>query len=159
MLSILRKLNVSLLPQDEVDRAYPLIQAALPGATIEAWRSFAAMRLGEDESSKTGILYVRNEQSYIVGLGAYMTVYDLQHGPILFADHLCAMDIVDQSSVARALLRAMERIAEQQGCYAIHTALPQSDVREAHGWITNIFHERGHCIRGLQMCKLVASAS
>ncbi len=155
---VVRKLNVSLLDPKDVDRAYPLVQAILPDASIDAWRGFAQARISEETADKTGILSVRNEQDCIVGIGAYMLAQDLLSGPILFADYVCALDITDQSSVARALLRAIERVAEQQGCSAIHTTLTQTEVMEAGGWISNILHERGHCVKGLQMCKLIPGA-
>lgn len=155
---ILRKLNVSLLSHDEVDRAYPLVQAIQPAATIEAWRRFAKGRLEGTAASEMGILSVRNEQDYIVGIGAYILAQDLLHGPILFADHFCALDIMDKSSVARALLRGMERLAEQKGCSAIHTTLTQAAALERGDWMSNVLHERGHCVKGLQMCKLIPAA-
>ena len=80
------------------------------------------------------------------------------NGPILFADHICALDITDQPSVARTLLRGIERLAEQHGCSAIHTTLTQTEALVAGGWISNILHERGHCVKGLQMCKLIPDA-
>ncbi|NIA71269.1 hypothetical protein HBA54_21960 [Pelagibius litoralis] len=155
----MRKLNVSLLSNEEVDRAYPLVQTVLPDASIEAWRRFAEARLAREARDRAGILSVRNEQSCIVGLGAYLLAEDLLHGPILFADHFCALDIMDPTSVARALVRAIERVAEQQGCSAIHTTLMQTEARGADSWISNVLHERGHCVKGLQMCKLIASAT
>ncbi len=154
---ILRKLNVSLLTQDEVDRAYPLVQAVLPDASIDAWRRFAAARLSSETDNRTGILTVYNEQGCIVGIGTYMLAQDLLNGPILFADHICALDVTDQPSVARALLRGIERIAEQHGCTAVQTTLTQTQALQAVGWISNILHERGHCVKGLQMCKLIPS--
>lgn len=155
---ILRKLNVSLLSHDEIDRAYPLIQAVMPGASIEAWRRFAESRLADTLENRTGILVVHNEQDCIVGVATYMLAQDLMSGPILFADHVSALDITDQPSVARTLLRGIERLAEQNGCSAIHTTLTQTEALVAGGWISNILHERGHCVKGLQMCKLIPDA-
>lgn len=154
----LRKLNVSLLSSEEVDRAYPLVQALLPQASIEAWRRFAEARLGDPARQGTGILTVYNEQQCIVGIGAFMLSQDLMHGPILFADQFCALDIMDQPTVARALMRAIERLAEQHGCSAILTNLRQVEAKGQSGWISDILYERGHWIAGLQMCKRVAAA-
>ncbi len=150
-----RKLNVSLLARDEVDQAFALVQAILPDASIEGWRRFAENRLSDEERFRTGILSVKNEQNCIVGIGAYMLAQDLLNGQILFADHICAMDVADQPGVARALLRGIERIAEQNDCTAIHATLNQTGALEAGGWISNVLHERGHCVKGLQMCKLM----
>lgn len=158
MRCILRKLNVSVLSPEEVDRAYPLVQAMLPTASIEDWRRFAESRLSEEADDRTGILCVCNEQNYIVGIGTYMLAEDLLNGPVLFADHICALDVTDQPSVARALLRGIERVAEQHGCSAVHTTLTQTGTIHADGWISNILHERGHCVKGLQMCKLIPQA-
>ena len=154
----LRKLNVSLLSSTDVDQAYPLVQAMMPGASIEAWRRFAEARLGDPARHGSGILIVHNEQQCIVGISAFTLSQDLMHGPILFADQFCALDIVGQPSVARALMRAIERLAEQHGCSAILTNLRQVEAKGRSGWISDVLYERGHWIAGMQMCKRVTAA-
>lgn len=151
----MRKLNVSLLSHEEVDHAFPLIRAVCPEADLEGWRRFASVRIAKQPDNGTGILIVRNEQDCIVGIGAFQLSYDMVHGPILFADPFCALDIVDQANVARALESGIEKIARRHGCSAVHTAVASSGKQSDDGWLCSVLHERGHRIEGLHMCKLI----
>ena len=74
---------------------------------------------------------------------------------ILFADPFCALDIVDQSNVARALENGIEKIARRHGCSAVHTAISSSGSQRDDGWLCSVLHERGHRIEGLHLCKLI----
>jgi hypothetical protein len=150
-----RKLNASLLTTPEVDHAFPLIRAICPGAELEGWRSFARQRVAAGPESGTGILIVRNEQSCIVGLCAFQLSYDLLHGPVLFSDHFCALDIVEQGAIARALENAMEKIARRHGCAAVHTNVAAAGNTPDDGWLCAVLYERGHRVEGLHMCKLI----
>lgn len=152
---MVRKLNVSLLSREEVDQAFPLIRNICPEAELEGWRGFAGQRLEANPDSGTGILIVRNEQNCIVGLAGFMLSHDLLHGPILFADPFCAMDIVGQDNVARALENGIEKIARRHGCSAVHTNISSSGKQSENGWLCSILYERGHRIEGLQMCRLI----
>ena len=150
----MRKLNVSLLSPAEVDHAFPLIRMICPAAELDGWRRFAGVRLGAGPTSGTGILIVRNEQGCIVGVCAFQQSCDLLHGPILFADQFCAVDIVDQAAVVRALESGLEKIARRHGCTAVHTTVAPADS-QSDGWLCAILHERGHRVEGLHMCKLI----
>lgn len=151
---MVRKLNVSLMSAEDIDQAYPLIRTLCPSAELEGWRRFARQRLSPDIEVGTGILAVRNEQGCIVGIGAYQITCDLLHGPILLADHFCALDIVDPANVARALEGGIERVARRHGCSAVHTTVASSDG-QGDSWLCGILHERGHRVEGLHMCKLI----
>ncbi len=151
----MRKLNVSLLSEGEVDQAFPLIRTVCPDTDLESWRRFAAQRLTRGPDSGTGILIVRNEQDCIVAVAAFLMSHDLMHGPVLFADHFCALDIVDQGNVARALENGVEKIARRHGCTAVHTNIASSAQQSDDGWLCSILYERGHRVEGLHMCKLI----
>lgn len=152
----MRKLNASLLAAHEVDQAYPLIRTVCPAADLEAWRRFAAQRLAAGSGSGNGILIIRNEQDCIVGAAAFQLSHDLLHGPILYADHFCAIDIIDQANVARALEGGIEKIARRHGCTAVHTTIASSGDPHEDGWLCSVLHERGHRVEGLHLCKLIA---
>ena len=152
----MRKLNVSLLSAEQVDYAFPLVRTICPAAELEGWRRFALQRLSAGSGSGTGILIVRNEQDCIVGIGAFQLTHDLLHGPILFADHFCALDIVDEANVARALENGLEKIARRHGCAAVHTNVASAGSKD-DGWLCSVLYERGHRVEGLQMCKLIPS--
>jgi hypothetical protein len=154
---LVRKLNVNLMSVEEIDQAFPLVRTLCPAAELEGWRRFARQRLSPDTQLGTGILIVRNEQGCIVGLGAYTVTCDLLHGPILLADHFCALDIIDPENVARALEGGIERTARRHGCTAVHTTVA-SDGQD-DGWLCAVLHERGHRVEGLHMCKLIPTLS
>ena len=156
---LMRKLNVGLLAPEQIDHAFPLICASCPDADLEAWRRFARLRLSEGVGFGTGILVVRNEQACIVGIGAFQLSNDLLHGPILFTDQFCALDIVDQASVARALENGIEKIARRHGCTAVHTNVAASSKQSDDGWLCSVLYERGHRVEGLHMCKLIPAGA
>ncbi len=155
----MRKLNVGLLLHEQIDHAFPLVCANCPEADLEAWRRFARQRIGRDTADGTGILIVRNEQGCTVGIGAFQLSHDLLHGPILFTDQFCALDIVDQASVARALENGIEKIARRHGCTAIHTNVAASGKQTDDGWLCSVLYERGHRVEGLHMCKLIPASA
>src|SRR3546814_11495618 len=93
---------------------------------LEGWRRFALQRLGTNPDRGTGILVVRNEQDCIVGIAAFQLADDMIHGPVLVADLFCAIDIVDQANVARALENELAKVTRRHGCRAVHTNLPSS---------------------------------
>jgi hypothetical protein len=152
---LVRKLNVSLLSATEVDYAFPLIRTAWPAAELEAWRQFAQGRVAAGSASGSGILAVRNEQDCIVGVAAFRLSDDLLHGRVLFADPFCALDIVDQANVARALENGLEKIASRHGCTAVHIIVASSGGKGGDDWLCSVLHERGHRVEGLHMCKLI----
>lgn len=155
MTHLVRKLNVRLLAPKEVDQAFPLIRTAWPAAELEGWRRFALQRAASSAESETGILIVANEQGCIVGVAAFRLSDDLIHGPVLFADPFCALDIVDQANVARSLEIGLEKIARRHGCAAVHTNVAASGQASDDGWLCSVLYERGHRVEGLHMCKLI----
>lgn len=138
----------------EVDRAFALIRTLFPQADLDSWRRFARQRIAP-EGSRTGILFVENEQDCIVGIGAYQLSEDLIHGRVLAADQFCAIDVVDQPNVARALESGIEKIARRHGCAAVHTTIAQTGNHIDDDWLSSVLYERGHRIEGLHMCKLI----
>lgn len=152
-----RKLNVGLLSAKEIDQAFPLVRTAWSSASLEGWRRFAGQRLAAGSASGAGILIVRNEQGCIVGLAAFRLCDDLLHGQILSADPICALDIVDQANVARALESGLEKIARRHGCSALHTTV--TSAVGAEDWLCGLLHECGHHVQGLHLCKPIAIGS
>lgn len=152
---LVRKLNVSLLSETEVDQAFPLMQTICPAVDLAAWRRFAEQRLTRSTENGTGILIVRNEQGCIVAIAAFQLSQDLIHGRILLADHFGALDIVDQDNVARALEAGLEKIARRHGCTAVHTNVTASGKKGHDDWLCSVLFERGHHVEGLHMCKLL----
>jgi len=114
------------LSAERVIQAFPLIQTALPEVTLAAWRDFAAR-----------------------------VVPDLVHGRLLDAGLFLAYDLLDRRPVAEALAAAVEALARQRGCTAVHTHLPQRNDAPTNpdNGLSRVLAARGHRIESLGLCK------
>ncbi len=150
-----------------INQAFPLIQTALPGVTLAAWRDFAAALIsGTDaqgdapgdargDAREGGILAVADERNYIAGLCSYRVVPDLFHGRLLDAGHFLAFDLLDRRPVAEALAEALEVLARERGCAAVHTHLPYRTAAptEPGDGLSGLLAARGHRVESLGLCK------
>ncbi len=53
---------------------------------------------------------------------------------------------------------AVESLARERRCTAIHTSLPETVVKGADDWLVRNLRDRGHRVESLRMCKLLASS-
>jgi len=151
------------LSAERVIQAFPLIQTALPEVTLAAWRDFAAALMsGRNARGDTrgdawegGILAVTDGRDYISGLCSYRVVPDLVHGRLLDAGLFLAYDLLDRRPVAEALAAAVEALARQRGCTAVHTHLPQRNDAPTNpdNGLSRVLAARGHRIESLGLCK------
>jgi hypothetical protein len=153
-----RNLETRSLTPEQVAQAFPLIQTALPAVTLDDWRDFATPLASPAGQATSGVVTVISEQDYIVGLCCYRVEKNLRHGAVLMADPFLALDLFDSKAVARALADAIETLAREWRCTAIHTSLPETGVKEADNWLVRILRSRGHQVESLRMCKLLASS-
>ncbi|MCC7427562.1 MAG: hypothetical protein IT557_11695 [Alphaproteobacteria bacterium] len=119
------------LPVSKVAQAYPLVQAAVPGITLERWRSFyesiehlaqvSAKRQGQDAA---GVMAIEDTRGYLRGLFSYRVGPDLRHGATLTVADIIILDLFDAESVAEVLLEAIEVLARALGCAGVHALLP-----------------------------------
>jgi hypothetical protein len=154
--STVRKLKTRPLAPDGIAQAFPLIQMAFPEVTLEEWRDFASPMIRAKGRPASGIITVISEQDYIVGLCCYRVEHELQHGPTLMADHFLAFDLFDRQSVFHALAAALESLARERLCTAVHTNLLATGPKSREGWLVRLLCSRGHRIESLRMCKLLA---
>ncbi len=154
--STVRKLKTRPLAPDGIAQAFPLIQMAFPEVTLEEWRDFASPMIRAKGRPVSGIITVISEQDYIVGLCCYRVEHELQHGPTLMADHFLAFDLFDRQSVFHALAAALESLARERLCTAVHTNLLATGPKSREGWLVRLLCSRGHRIESLRMCKLLA---
>jgi hypothetical protein len=153
-----RSLEIRPLTPERVAQAFPLIQIAFPAVSLEDWRNFAAPPARAQGQADGGIITVISEQGYIVGLCCYRVAQDLRHGAVLLANHFLILDLFDQQAVVRALADAVESLARERRCTAIHTSLPETVVKGADDWLVRILRSRGHRVESVRMCKLLASS-
>jgi hypothetical protein len=74
------------------------------------------------------------------------------------ADPFLALDLLDLKAVASALAGAIESLAREWHCTAIHTSLPATAAKGAENWLVRILRSRGHRIESLSMCKPLTSS-
>jgi hypothetical protein len=146
-LTPVREVRIKTLTPDRVDQAFPLIQAVAPNITLEAWRRFAAPLVpqpGQVGPAAGGILFAEDERGYMAGMVAYRIQHDLEHGPILVAEHFVAFDFFERDKIAEALARALEGLAAGHRCAAVHTVLPEGAERSRREWLIDMLKLRGH---------------
>ena len=153
----MRHLTIHHLTPERIGQAFALIQAVMPGVGLEDWRRFAAPLVDSQARTQGGILTVVSEQAYIAGLSIYRVEPDLEHGPALVADHFTALDLFDRQAVVHALAGALEDLARERGCTAIHTnvrerAAPRPDDQSS---LVSALCSRGHQIESLRLCKIL----
>ncbi len=157
------QLKIRPLSAERVTQAFPLIQTALPEVTLAAWRDYAAALMSgthargdaRGDAREGGILAVTDGRNYIAGLCSYRVVPDLVHGRLLDTGHFLAFDMLDRRPVAEALAAALEALARERGCSAVHTRLPHSNTAPPGpgDGLSGLLAARGHRIESLGLCK------
>lgn len=103
---------------------YPLIRESVRGLTLRAWMRFAKTLAMARRSRDGGVMVIRRvARPHPCGLFLYRREQDLAHGPILVAEHVVAMDLLDPGPVMTALVEQIDLVARQMGCAAIRTVL------------------------------------
>ncbi|WP_042689384.1 hypothetical protein [Azospirillum sp. B506] len=152
------------LGRRQIDQAYPLVCAIVPGLGVDQWRAFAAAVLdsttgsgdgGSGRPADRGIMTVQNAQGYMHGLFSYAVEPHLIHGRTLCVDNFVVLDLFDVAGIAETLLRAMEGLARRLGCAAIHTTLPERYVTRdsRRNPIPDCFRIEGHRQETIRFCK------
>ena len=127
----------NLLP-GEAATVFPLMREAVPGLELKTWLRFARKIASPRRDTQCGIIVVqRGARPLPCGLFVYHREEDLAHGPILVAEHIVALDLLDPAPVMRALVEELDRLAKELGCTAIRamllgeTSLVATGLREA----------------------------
>jgi hypothetical protein len=155
----MRNLTVKQLTADRLQQAYPLLQSRDPGLSLEDWLSYAQSLMAPpcagNHPAESGVLSVENEQGYIAALFTYRCHRDLKHGRLLMAENFVALDFLDPAACARALGEALEHLAGQLGCSAVHSIV--APAGEGHDGSARLMEDvlgsRGHLDRGRLFCK------
>lgn len=157
-----RQFDTRPLAAERIAQAFPLVQTSLPEVTLEAWCDFATALLsggGPGDISQGGILAVMDARDTIAGLCAYHVVPDLVHGRLLAVEHFLAFDLLDRRAVAHALAQAVEILARERRCGAIHTSLPRAANADPvnGGGLLEVLSTRGHRVESLGLCKRLSA--
>lgn len=156
----------TLLTRDEIDQAFPLVQAVMPDFTLSHWKHYAsdlgssADQINLENSRSQGIVAVRSDLDYLHGLFCYRVDEDAVLGRLLWIDTFVALDFLDGMRAAGALLMAMEKLARKHMCSAIRACLTDGGTirRLSGGRTLDAFCENGFQPESLHMIKKLAPA-
>jgi hypothetical protein len=98
----------------------------LPALDLKAWRALVKEFTAAARQGRGGILCVRNGRGYLCGLCTYRVEHDDKLRRLV-VQHLIALDILNESLIADALVRGVEKAAAGLGCAAIHALVNAAD--------------------------------
>ncbi len=117
------------LPPDLAGTVYPLLREAIPGLLLPAWLRFARRATGPRRAGLSGIMVARRAPRPMrCGLFIWRRDDDLEHGAVLVAEHLVAIDLLDPEPVTAALVQELEALTKRLGCGGIRTMMIRSDA-------------------------------
>lgn len=117
--------------------------------------AFAQALLEPPGRPETGIVSIVSEQGYIAGLSSYRIDHSLTHGHSLTSDHFVAIDMFDRQAVVHALAEAIESLALEHRCGAIHTNLPEKNSARGGDDTTAALVQCGHHLESVRLCKIL----
>lgn len=116
---VVRKLRT-----DQISQVFPLAELLSESLTERQWSDYAAALLASaGDEGHCGFITVQNERGTVYGLSAYRLRHDLRHGRILEIENFAALDLRGGKSATRALLNALEGLAEERECACISVNL------------------------------------
>ena len=143
----------NLLPE-QVHTVYPLVREVVPGLDLKTWTRVARRMANPKRAEHGGIRVVlRSPRQLPCGLFLYRREHDLAHGPILIAEHMVAVDVLDPESVMSALVNELDALAERLGCSAIRTMVLGQATLAASG-----LYAAGHRPEGATLWKPLEEA-
>jgi hypothetical protein len=149
------RLSCDDLSPDQAGTVFPLLREAVPGLTLPAWLRFARRVAGPRRVGQSGIMVVRRAPRPMpCGLFIWRRDEDLEHGAVLVAEHLVAIDLLDPDPVMAALVAELEALAQRLGCGGIRTMVIRPDAPLASSLLA-----AGHAKDGAAMWKPVDGAS
>ncbi len=143
------------LAPEHVNTVYPLVREMVPTLDLKSWTRIARRIANPRRADQAGIRVVlRSPRPLACGLFLYRRELDLVHGPILIAEHMVAVDVLDPQSVMSALVTELEALAERLGCSAIRTMVLGQASLAASG-----LYAAGHRPEGATLWKSVEESS
>ncbi len=155
-----RDYHIRPLSPENAARAYPLIQAARPDVSLDAWIEYAE-RINHPDPELTkaaGIVAAESKRGYIHGLFSYSVRIVLNHNAVLTVENFIALDMGDRAAAIKTLIDVMERLARNLDCSAIHTHIPDDWVTSTpSGGVLNHLRDAGHNVEFVKFCKTISA--
>ena len=140
------------LSPDQFRSVYPLIRQVVPALTLNQWLRFARMEASPRRGG--GIIAVRRTaRDFPCGLFCYRVENDLEHGRVLVAEHIVALDLLDPDAVLKALVAEIESLGTRLGCTAVRSVLHHRADHVAGG-----LSAAGHTLEGEMLVKSLIGA-
>ncbi len=146
------------LSGDKIPQAFAVFQTVSGACTLDRWRSYAGSRLetlGAVRDGGAGIVSVENERGYIHGLFAYRVDLDPRCGRVLDCDNLIALHLVNPRPVLGTLMQAMETLARERRCEALHVRVGHTDPAGQSPRSTQVdsLEQAGLALESIALCK------
>lgn len=147
-------LTCEALPAARAGTVFPLLREAIPGLSLHAWRHFARRITAPSRASQSGIIVARRAPRPMpCGLFIWRRDADLEHGTVLVAEHLVAVDLLDPEPVRAALVQELEALAKRLGCGGIRTMVIRPGAAIAARLLAAHLLAAGHASEGAAMFK------
>ncbi len=126
--------------------AFPLIQAMVPGITLDSWLAYATA----GPSVEHGIVALRSDAKYICGLFLYRIAADLIDGKIFTVDLFVTLDLLREEFAFDALHQIAEARAIELKCNQMEIR-----VRQNQSLLGQRLQKSGHDPRWQLFCKRI----
>lgn len=129
-------LQTSPLRQDQVDAAFPLMQSALPGLTLDEWRRYTAALDGKaaDGAAARGIMVATAPNGVLRAAFSYAVERRERGGQALIVLNLVAshvaLPVLGQELAIDSLAQGMRSLAQAHDCTSIVVMLPPEATQE-----------------------------
>jgi len=175
------------LRADQVDQAWPLVNAILPKVSLDDWRRYASdwqteTAVSEPSGSVTlfesanglglqvatsvpeaGIMTLQ-EAGYIQAMFRYTVSDTLAHGRTLLVDEVLLLTPFHQNATDKAFSLAVEGLAERLACRSVHLLLtaaaqPNAVPSASSDGLHRAFTNAGYQREGVWLCRPERSRS
>lgn len=142
---------------DQIDLAFPIIQAHDRTMTLAVWRRYAMrLLLAAPGSGISGVFRGR----YVHGLFAYHSVpCPSVGGDLMLVDLVVYADLINQCGVVDRLIGAIDEVSQALGTCEVHLILPQQPSGQTASPLRHSLLRAGHRREGEMFCKRFSCAS
>ena len=132
--------KVATLEKRDIASAFPLVQLMRKGVDLGQWRRYAEDFIADGERGPRGILVARDPNGVMMGMLRYEMRCHIEGFHFVTATDILVYGHFQRQRgrVARALLRALERLAREKSCRFVQFELPDQNLDHIDNGIVNI---------------------